>query len=213
MVDSASRLWATSSRCNWAAALAPALRSVMAPISTPVRCATSPASRTMGCNLSIKRFTAPAISPISSLLSRPTRLVRSPSPAARSFNAAIISSNLLTTRRPSTTASNSKTPSPTIASPMPMRQRKVSAASRTVTAVLACICAAAAWADSRRAPSAAELSFAAPCRLSSTKCSLLTISCAKRLSRAARSFSTEAVETPINTLPISTPLGLMEASR
>ena len=213
IVDSACRLWATSSRCNCAAASAPALRRVITPISTPVRWATSPASRTMGCNLSTKRLTAAAMSPISSLLLRPTRLVKSPSPAARSSSAAISNSNLLTTRRPSTTASSSNTPNPTIASPMPMRQRKVSAASRTVCAVLACICAAAACADSSRAPNAAELSLAAPCRLSPTNCPLLAIKAEKRWSRAARSCSTEAVETPINTLPISTPLGLIEASR
>ena len=35
---------------------------VIAPISTPVRWATSPASRTMGCNLSTKRLTAVGLS-------------------------------------------------------------------------------------------------------------------------------------------------------
>ncbi|MNT36892.1 hypothetical protein D3C72_1730030 [compost metagenome] len=119
-----------------AAASAPALRKVMAPISTPVRWATSPASRTIGCNLSTKRLTADAMSPISSLLLICTRLVRSPSPAARSSMATISIFRRLTTRRPSTTASNNSTPQPTSARLKPMRQRKVAAASCTVLVVL-----------------------------------------------------------------------------
>ncbi|MNV95506.1 hypothetical protein D3C71_1904050 [compost metagenome] len=59
---------------------------------------------------------------------------------------------------------------------------------------------------------AVALSAAAPLRLSPTNWSLLAINAEKRLSRAARLLSTEAVETPISTLPISTPLGLIEAS-
>ncbi|MNI94900.1 hypothetical protein D3C73_1530800 [compost metagenome] len=78
--------------------------------------------------------------------------------------------------------------------------------------VLAFISDAVDCADCRRAPMAAALSAAAPFRLSPTSWSLLAIRAEKRLSRAARSASTEAVETPIKTLPISTPLGLIEAS-
>ncbi|MCY1459746.1 hypothetical protein D9M71_772420 [compost metagenome] len=118
----------------------------------------------------------------------------------------------LTTRRPSTTASNSKTPKPTKARLTPIRQRRVVAASCTVAVVLAFISAAVDCADCRRAPMAAALSAAAPLRLSPTNWSPLAINAEKRLSSAARSASTDAVETPIKTLPISTPLGLIEAS-
>ncbi|MNW13189.1 hypothetical protein D3C71_2110730 [compost metagenome] len=60
---------------------------------------------------------------------------------------------------------------------------------------------------------AVALPAAVPLRLSPTNWSLLAIKAEKRWSKAFRSASTEAVETPINTLPISTPLGLIEASR
>ncbi|MNO95486.1 hypothetical protein D3C76_871300 [compost metagenome] len=212
MLDRSRRLAATSSRCSAAAASAPALRWAMAPISTPVRCATSPASRTMGCSLSTKRLTADAMSPISSRLSSGTRLVRSPSPAARSFKAAISRRSLLNTRRPNTTATTSSTPRPTSTRPRPMRQRSSAAASRTVCAVLACIAAALPCAFSRRSRRVLPLSAAAPTRLSPTNCSPLAISAAKRWSRALNSWSIPAVETPITTLPISAPLGLIEAS-
>ncbi|MNY37481.1 hypothetical protein D3C86_1720490 [compost metagenome] len=74
----------------------------------------------------------------------------------------------LTTRRPSTTASNSRTPKPTTARNTPMRQRKVDAASCTVLVVLAFISDAVDCADCRRARMAVALSAAAPLRLSPT---------------------------------------------
>ncbi|MNO96512.1 hypothetical protein D3C76_881840 [compost metagenome] len=187
MLDRSRRLAATSSRWSAAAASAPALRRAMLPISTPVRCATSPASRTMGCNLSTKRLTAEAMSPISSRLSRATRLVRSPSPAAKSSRAAINRRNLLSTRRPSTTATTSNTPRPTSTRPKPMRQRSSVAALRTVCAVLACIAVALLWAVSSRSRSVLPLSAAAPPKLSPTSCSPLAIKAAKRSSRALSS--------------------------
>ncbi|MNN59285.1 hypothetical protein D3C81_1743920 [compost metagenome] len=119
----------------------------------------------------------------------------------------------LTTRRPSTTASSNSTAKPTTARPVPMRQRNVVAASCTVSVVLDFISDAVACADCSRARIAVALSAAAPLRLSPTSSSLLAINARKRLSSAATSASTDAVETPIRTLPISTPLGLIEASR
>ncbi|MNP24154.1 hypothetical protein D3C76_1169000 [compost metagenome] len=152
------------------------------------------------------------MSPISSRLSSGTRLVKSPSPAAKSSRAAINRRSLLSTRRPSTKATTTSTPRPTSTRPRPIRQRSSAAASRTVCAVLACMAAALPCAFSRRSRRVLPLSAAAPTRLSPTNCSPLAISAAKRWSSAFSSWSMPAVETPITTLPISVPLGLIEAS-
>ncbi|MNZ89251.1 hypothetical protein D3C78_1081620 [compost metagenome] len=209
--DNASRLPATSLRWRSAAASALALRDARAAISVPVRCATWPASRTMGCSLSTKRLTAAAISPTSSRLSRRTLRVRSPSPAARSFSASISRRNRLTTRRPRTSASTSSTPSPTSTSPAPMRQRRLLAESSTAPRALSLMPAATWRADCSRAPSAALLSAAALARLSATSWSPLAISAEKRMSRACICRSISSVDMPRRTVPISTPFGLIGA--